>query len=114
MKYIKTFEDLTHLDMLKQDAELRRKMEQEKELDKLGKQTSGQRLKQLEIESDIKRKEEQDLNERNELSHIVIQSLVYSDLRKPGFENFKMDLTQFLEKYPLDTLPKSGSSIYRR
>jgi hypothetical protein len=56
---------------------------------------------------------DKNIEERQELTHMVIQSLIFSEQGKEGFDNFKNDLKQLLEKYPFDKLPRSGSSIYR-
>ena len=115
MKYLKNFETLDYRQLLAQEADLRKKLElsREEEIEKLSKSMSGQRLKQLEIESDINKRQQQTIEERQELTHVVVQSLIYSELNKPGFENFKEDLKSLLSNYPTGQLPKSGTSIYR-
>ena len=56
---------------------------------------------------------DKNIEERQELTHMIIQSLIFSEQGKEGFDNFKNDLRQLLEKYPFNKLPRSGSSIYR-
>lgn len=115
MKHLMKFEDLEYKDILAKEMQLRKEMEKSRqdEIERIRQSSSGQRLKQLEIESDTQKSREKTLEERQELTHVVVQSLIYSELNKPGFENFREELKQLLNKYPTEQLPKSGTSIYR-
>jgi hypothetical protein len=84
MRHLKKFEDLDHLQKLRQDMESNR---------------AEQKL----------------MDERKELTHTVLQALIHSESKfKTGFENFRTDLKDLLSKYPIEELPKSGPSIYRK
>jgi len=115
MKHLKKFEDLEYKDLLAQQSKLRDEMEKSRleEEKRRRSELSGNHLSKL--SSDIEKNKQLNKNqeERQELTHLVVQSLIYSEQNKDGFDNFKNDLKQLLNNYSLDKLPRSGSSIYR-
>jgi hypothetical protein len=115
MKHLKKFEDLDYKELLAQQSKLRDELEKSRleEIEKRRQELSGKHLSK--ISSDVEKRSQMDkvLAERQELTHLVIQSLIFSEQNKDGFDNFKNDLRELLDKYPLDKLPRSGSSIYR-
>jgi hypothetical protein len=115
MKHLKKFEDLDYRDLLAQQANLRDQMEKSRleDIEKRRQELSGKHLSKLSSDNDQKNQMDKNIEERQELTHMVIQSLIFSEQGKEGFDNFKNDLRQLLEKYPFDKLPRSGSSIYR-
>jgi hypothetical protein len=115
MRHLKKFEDLDYKSLLAQQSKLRDEMEKSRleEIEKRRQEISGKHLSQLSSETERKSKMEMTLQERQELTHLVIQALIYSEQNKDGFDNFKNDLKELMDKYPLDKLPRSGSSIYR-
>lgn len=115
MKHLIKFEELDYKELLAQQSRLKSELEKSREADieKRRREISGQTLSKLADESEKSKNFEKNLAERQNLTHIVIQSLIFSEQNKPGFENFKKELSLFLEEYPLDKLPKSGVSIYR-
>jgi hypothetical protein len=115
MKHLRKFEEMDYRELLAQQAKLKSELDRAKqeEIEKVRQDLAGKRLSQLADESEKQRKKESLYKERQELTHLVVQSLIYSEMGKSGFENFKNELQVLLEKFPLDTLPKSGVSIYR-
>ena len=115
MKHIRKFEELDYRELLAQQSKLRQEMEKsrQEEIEKNRKELSGKRLSEISAEVEKSKQKSDSLKDRQELTHLVIQSLIYSEMDKDGFENFKDDLKNFLNNYPLETLPKSGTSIYR-
>jgi len=115
MRHLKKFEDLDYKDILAQQAKFREEIEKSRleEIERRRQELSGKHLSKLSSESERKSKMETMIQERQELTHLVIQALIYSEQNKDGFDNFKNDLKELLDKYPLDKLPRSGSSIYR-
>lgn len=115
MKHLKKFEDIDYKELLAQQAKLRQELDKSKqeEVERLRKEMGGKRLSELSAEAEKSKHKSEALRDRQELTHLVIQSLIYSEMNKNGFENFKNDLKEFLNNYPLETLPKSGTSIYR-
>lgn len=115
MKHLKKFEDLDYKELLAQQAKLRQELEKSKqeEMERMRKEMSGKRLSELSAEAERSRKKEDTFKERQELTHLVVQSIIFSEQNKEGFDNFKNDLKELLDKYPLHALPKSGTSIYR-
>jgi hypothetical protein len=115
MKHIRKFEELDYKELLAQQSKLRQEMERsrQEEIEKNRKELSGKRLSEISVEVEKSKQKSDALKDRQELTHMVIQSLIYSEMNKGGFENFKDDLKNFLNNYPLETLPKSGVSIYR-
>ena len=115
MRHLKKFEDLDYKDLLAQQSKLRSEMEKARleEIEKRRQEISGKHLSKLSSETERKSKMEMTLQERQELTHLVIQALIYSEQNRDEFDNFKNDLKELLDKYPLDKLPRSGSGIYR-
>jgi hypothetical protein len=115
MKHLKKFEDLDYRELLAQQAELRDKMEKSRleEIERRRQELSGKHLSKLSSDTERKTQMDKYLEDRQELTHLVVQSLIFSEQSKEGFDNFKNDLKELLEKYPLDKLPRSGVSIYR-
>ena len=115
MKHLKKFEDLDYRELLAQQAELRDKMEKSRleEIERRRQELSGKHLSKLSSDTERKTQMNKYLEDRQELTHLVVQSLIFSEQSKEGFDNFKNDLKELLEKYPLDKLPRSGVSIYR-
>jgi len=115
MKHLKKFEDLEYKDLLAQQSKLRDEMEKSRleEIEKRRKELSGNHLSKLSSDSEKNTQIEKNIEERQKLTHLVVQSLIYSEQNKDGFDNFKRDLKQLLNNYSLDKLPRSGSSIYR-
>jgi len=115
MKHLKKFEDLDYRELLAQQAKLRDQMEKSRleEIERRRQELSGKHLSKLSLDTERKTQMDKTLEERQELTHLVVQSLIFSEQNKEGFDDFKNDLKQLLEKYPLDKLPRSGASIYR-
>jgi hypothetical protein len=115
MNHLKKFEDLDYRELLAQQAELRDKMEKSRleEIERRRQELSGKHLSKLSSDTERKTQMDKYLEDRQELTHLVVQSLIFSEQSKEGFDNFKNDLKELLEKYPLDKLPRSGVSIYR-
>ena len=115
MKHLKKFEDIDYRELLAQQAELRDKMEKSRleEIERRRQELSGKHLSKLSSDTERKTQMDKYLEDRQELTHLVVQSLIFSEQSKEGFDNFKNDLKELLEKYPLDKLPRSGVSIYR-
>jgi hypothetical protein len=115
MKHIKKFEEIDYKELLAQQSRLRQELEKSKqeEMDRIRKEMTGKRLSELSAEAEKSRKKEDAIKERQELTHLVIQAIIYSEQNKDGFDNFKKDLKELLNQYPLENLPKSGTSIYR-
>jgi hypothetical protein len=115
MKHLKKFEDLDYRELLAQQAKLRDQMEKSRleEIERRRQELSGKHLDKLSSDTERKTQMDKTLEERQELAHLVVQSLIFSEQNKEGFDDFKNDLKQLLEKYPLDKLPRSGASIYR-
>jgi len=115
MKHLKKFEDLDYRELLAQQAELRDKMEKSRleEIERRRQELSGRHLSKLSSDTERKTQMDKYLEDRQELTHLVVQSLIFSEQSKEGFDDFKNELKELLEKYPLDKLPRSGVSIYR-
>mgnify|MGYP000853210143 FL=1 len=115
MKHLKKFEELDYLTSLKRQRELEQELDKTRmqEIENKRKEVSGQHLSKLSSETERQSEIQRNLEERRELTHLVLQSILYSDQKKDGFDNFREDLKDLLNKYSLDKLPKSGSSIYR-
>lgn len=115
MKHLKKFEDLDYKDLLAKQSELRGEMEKSRleEIEKRRQELSGKHLSKLSSDNEKKDQMEKNIEERQELVHLVVQSLIYSEQKKDRFDNFKNDLKQLLNNYSLDKLPRSGNSIYR-
>jgi selenocysteine-specific translation elongation factor len=56
---------------------------------------------------------DQIIEERRELTHLVVQSLIFSEQNKEGFDNLKNYLKNLLNNNPIDKLPKSGVGVLR-
>lgn len=115
MRHLRKFEEIDYKELLAQQTKLRQELERSKqeEMERIRKEMTGKRLSELSAEAEKSRKKEDTLKERQELTHLVIQSIIYSEQNKDGFDNFKEDLKKLLNQYPLENLPKSGTSIYR-
>ena len=115
MRHLKKFEEMDYKEFLAQQSKFKQDLEKAKqeEIERMRQEISGKRLSQLADESEKQRKKEDIFKERQELTHLLVQSIIFSELNKPGFEKFKDDFKNFLQNYPLDTLPKSGVSVYR-
>jgi hypothetical protein len=115
MKHLKKFEELDYLTILKKQRELEEELDKSRtqEIENRRKEISVQHSSKLSSETEKQSEMYRNLEERKELTHLIIQSLIFSEQSKEGFDNFKNDLKNLLNKYPLDKLPKSGSSIYR-
>jgi hypothetical protein len=98
--------------MLKNQKELEDKMSaaRQSEIEK-NRQTGY--LSKLASDSQRTHQIDKMVDERKELTHLVIQALIYSEQNKDGFNNFKEDLKSLLNNYPVDKLPKSGSVVLR-
>lgn len=114
MKHLKKFEALDYLTALKRQRELDQELDKSRmqEIENKRKEMSGQHLSKLSSEAERQSAMDKNLEERKELAHLVLQSILYSEQKKDGFDNFKDDLKDLLNKYSLDKLPKSGSTIY--
>ena len=115
MKHLKKFEDLDYRELLAQQAKLRDELEKSRleEVERRRQELSGKHLSKISADTEKRSQMDKILAERQELTHLFIQSLIFSEQNKEGFDNFKNELQELLNKYPLDKLPKSGSSIYR-
>lgn len=115
MKHLRKFEDLDYKELLAQQSKLKQDLEKAKqeEIERMRQEIAGKRLSQLADESQKQKKKEDIFKERQDLTHLLVQSLIYSEMNKPGFEDFKENFKKFLQDYPLESLPKSGVSIYR-
>lgn len=115
MNHLKRFEDLDYKELLAQQSKLKQELEKsrQEEIERRRQDLAGKRLSQLAHESEKERKKEDIFKERQDLTHQLVQSLIYCELNKPGFEGFKEKFKNFLKNYPLESLPKSGISIYR-
>lgn len=71
-------------------------------------------LGSIEADSQERRRISKILDDRERLTHLVIQSLIYSSSGDKDFESFQVELEKLLNKYPIHRLPKSGRSIYRK
>lgn len=114
MKHLKKFEELDYLTVLKKQRELDQELDKARmqEIENKRKEVSGQHLTKLSSDAEKQSEMQRNLEERRELTHLVLQSILYSEQKKDGFDNFKEDLKDLLNKYSLDKLPKSGSTIY--
>jgi len=106
MKNIRRYEEFDYLSMLKKQKSVEDQMNTSREIE-------SEKIRGSNYLSKIKRDSEESIiidnkvQNRRELTHIVVQSIIYSEQVKPGFEDFKSKLMDFLNSYPLDTLPKS-------
>ncbi len=114
MRHIKLFEEIDYRTYLQQDKDLRNSLLDKELRDRQSKVKSDNFRSKLSSESEERSRSSRILEDRERLTHLVIQSLVYSSLDKDGFGGFKSDLEDLLNKYPISQLPKSGFSIYRK
>jgi len=113
MNHLKKFEEMDYLSSLKKQKELENEVNRGK-LAEIENSRNSNHLQKLSSEIQQKSNFNSNFDERKELTHQVVQSLIQSELNKEDFLNFKQDLKDLLSRYPLDKLPKSGSSIYRK
>lgn len=112
MKHLKKFEDIDYLTMLKKQKELEDKMSAARDSEIERSRQSGY-LSKLASDAQKSSQFEKNVEERKELTHLVVQALIYSEQNKSGFDDFKRDLKNLLNSYPLDKLPKSGVGVLR-
>jgi len=112
MRHLKKFEDLDYLTMLKNQKELEDKMSLAKQSEIERNRQSGY-LSKLTSDTQKSSQFEKTVEERRELTHLVVQSLIYSEQNRDGFDSFKEDLKNLLNSYPVDKLPKSGAGVLR-
>ena len=111
MNHLKKFEEMDYLSSLKKQKELENEVNKGK-LAEVESSRNSDHLRKLSSEIQQKSKFNSNFDERKELTHQVVQSIIQSELNKEDFLNFKQDLKDLLNRYPLNKLPKSGSSIY--
>jgi len=118
MKHLKRFnEELDYLGRLKMETEIGRQFSQdnEKEVEKRRQEVTGKELGKIKSQNKSRKTLEEREEERREITQVVIDSIIYSNLKKKGFENFEEDLKMFLAKYPLETLPNyDGYHIFNQ
>jgi CHAD domain-containing protein len=112
MKHLKKFEDLDYLTMLKNQKELQNQMAAARESEIERSRQSGY-LSKLASDSQRYLQIDKTIEERKEITHLVVQALIFSEKNKEGFDNFKNDLKNLLNNYPIDKLPKSGVGVLR-
>lgn len=112
MKHLKKFEDLDYLTMLKNQKQLQDQMSAARESEIERSRQSGY-LSKLTSDAQKSSQFEKTVEERRELTHLVVQSLIYSEQNREGFDSFKEDLKNLLNSYPIDKLPKSGVGVLR-
>ena len=109
MKHIKLFnEEVDHLDRLKRQKEIDDEYYRTRDKEIEDSRYNSNELSKIKSENKNKRSTEDRESERKEIVQVVLDSLIYSNLKKPGFENFEEDIKMFLSEYPLEKLPKSG------
>jgi hypothetical protein len=107
---IKNFEKLDYLTILKNQKELNDKLNQIDDSES-PKYKGGEYLSLLEKESQKALQMQRIIEERKELTHVIIQAIIFSEKGKEGFVDFKENLKNLLNNYPLNKLPKSGIDI---
>jgi hypothetical protein len=112
MRHLKKFEEIDYLTMLKNQKELEDKMSAARQSEIERNRQSGH-LSKLASDSQRSQQIDKTIDERKELAHLVVQALIYSEQNKAGFDDFKRDLKNLLDIYPIDKLPKSGVGVLR-
>lgn len=112
MRHLKKFEEMDYLTMLKNQKELEDKMSAARQSE-IERNRQSEYLSKLASDSQRSKQIDKMVEERKDLTHFVVQSLIYSEQNRDGFDNFKEDLKNLLNSYPIDKLPKSGASVLR-
>lgn len=102
MKHIRKFEDLTYLDTLKGEKELRDKFSKSEEdrIDRTRSEVTGKHLDKLANDSKRDRTISKEEEERKEIVQRVIDGLTGDLNKNPGYMSFKEELLAFLDEFP--------------
>ena len=118
MRYLKSINEnfdgeIDYLTSLKQQKEIGNN--HAKSVDakhqRVTKEITGKHLPNIQSNNQKDRNFDEMVRERTELVDTVVHALIQGDLKRNGFDNFKSDLKQLLEKYSLDKLPKRGHGV---
>jgi len=102
MKHLKKFEDLSHLDLLAQENELRKNREDlhRQGLETASKSKQGQHLPKLASDKIAREVSNAKVEDRKQIVDRVIDGLVKDGNNNPGYQSFKEELLAFLDEFP--------------
>jgi len=102
MKHLKKFEDLSHLDLIAQENEIRNKREElhRQELETASKSKQGQYLSKLAADKNTREIGNAMVDDRKKIVDRVIDGLVKDGNNNPGYQSFKEELLAFLDEFP--------------